>query len=108
MIDHTETTSFGRALLGTTFMEASWQDIKNAILPLNIERPPKNWGTTTRGKLSTDQWDMICLYFLPITSIRIWGYALTNPETDTAPADDGDMMAFQEQITLQDHRNCQL
>ncbi|KIY62627.1 hypothetical protein CYLTODRAFT_361167 [Cylindrobasidium torrendii FP15055 ss-10] len=55
-------------------MEASRLDLQNAILPMNVDRPPYNWGTPTRGKLSAEQWDLVCLVFLPITAIRLWGY----------------------------------
>ncbi|KIY67042.1 hypothetical protein CYLTODRAFT_353960 [Cylindrobasidium torrendii FP15055 ss-10] len=55
-------------------MAESRHDIEKAILPMNVSRPPLNWGTPTRGKLSANEWDILCLYMLPITLIRVWGY----------------------------------
>ena len=34
---------------------------------------PPNWGTAARGKLTADQWMVVCTVHLPITLIRIWG-----------------------------------
>ncbi len=47
--------------------------MENSILPLSLIRAPLDWGTTCRGKLSTDQWRVICTIHLPITLVRLWG-----------------------------------
>lgn len=33
---------------------------------------PENWGTKSRGKLSADQWRVLCTLYLPITLIGLW------------------------------------
>lgn len=53
-------------------MDAIWADMKNTQLPTWIGSPPHNWGTASRGKLSADQWRVICTIHLPITLIRLW------------------------------------
>lgn len=49
---------------------------------MNVYWPdvPCNWGTATRGKLSANNWRVICTVHLPITLIRLWG-------SDDAPED---------------------
>lgn len=41
-------------------------------LPSWIEPAPRNWGTTEHGKLSADQWRVLCTIHLPITLISKW------------------------------------
>ena len=54
-------------------MEAVWADMALTILPSWVTDVPRNWGTTTRGKLSANNWRVICTVHLPITLIRLWG-----------------------------------
>lgn len=54
-------------------METVWADMKRTQLPTWISPAPPNWGTAERGKLSADQWRVICTIHLPITLIRLWG-----------------------------------
>jgi hypothetical protein len=54
-------------------MAEIWEDMKRSQLPSWIQPPPPNWGTAERGKLSADQWRVICTIHLPITLIRLWG-----------------------------------
>ncbi|KAF9455301.1 hypothetical protein BDZ94DRAFT_1327649 [Collybia nuda] len=60
------------AVLGIDIMEAVWADMKNTQLPSWIGTVPHNWGTAARGKLSADNWRVICTIHLPITLIRLW------------------------------------
>lgn len=53
-------------------MEAIWEDMAATQLPTWITSAPRNWGTASRGKLSADQWRVICTVHIPITLIRIW------------------------------------
>lgn len=53
-------------------MEAIWADMASTQLPSWIGSPPRDWGTASRGKLSADQWRVICTIHLPITLIRLW------------------------------------
>jgi len=55
-------------------MEAIWKDMKRTQLPLWISPAPPNWGTMERGKLSTDQWRVICTIHLPIMLIQLWSH----------------------------------
>jgi hypothetical protein len=57
-------------------MEAVWADMERTLLPTWISPAPRNWGTTTRGKLSADEWRVICTIHLPITLIRLWHHKL--------------------------------
>lgn len=54
-------------------MQAVWDDMKRTRFLTWIRPAPPNWGTAERGKLSADQWRVICTIHLPITLIRLWG-----------------------------------
>ena len=54
-------------------MEEIWSDMAQTVLPPWIARAPPNWGTAERGKLSADEWKVICTIHLPATLIRLWG-----------------------------------
>lgn len=43
-------------------------------LPSWVGPVPHNWGTAERGKLSADNWRVICTIHLPVTLIRLWGH----------------------------------
>jgi hypothetical protein len=62
-----------RVVLGATIMEAVWSDMRSTQLPTWITAAPYDWGTPERGKLSADQWRVICTIHLVITLIRLWG-----------------------------------
>jgi hypothetical protein len=62
-----------RVVLGREVMEAVWADMERTELPSWITPTPRNWGTAERGKLSADQWCVICTIHLTITLIRLWG-----------------------------------
>jgi hypothetical protein len=53
-------------------MEAIWRDMKKTQLPSWITPASSNWGTAKRGKLSADNWRVVCTIHLPITLIWIW------------------------------------
>ena len=42
-------------------------------LPSWMSPAPSNWGTAARGKLTADQWMVVCTVHLPVTLIRLWG-----------------------------------
>ena len=54
-------------------MQAIWDDMKLTELPSWMSPAPPNWGTATRGKLTADQWMVVCTVHLPVTLIRLWG-----------------------------------
>ncbi len=61
------------AILGKDIMEAIWADMARTQLPSWVTDVPRNWGTAARGKLSANNWRVICTVHLPITLIRLWG-----------------------------------
>jgi hypothetical protein len=61
-----------RAVLGKDVMEVIWLKMRLTQLPTWITPPPSNWGTTERGKLSADNWRVICTIHLNVTLIWIW------------------------------------
>jgi hypothetical protein len=56
-------------------MEAIWADMALTELLSWVTKAPSNWGTETQGKLSANNWKVICTVHLPITLIRLWGGA---------------------------------
>ncbi|KDR77504.1 hypothetical protein GALMADRAFT_65801 [Galerina marginata CBS 339.88] len=64
--------SHNRPVLGKDVMTAIWSDMSRTKLPTWITPAPPNWGTAERGKLSADNWRVICTIHLPITLIRLW------------------------------------
>ncbi len=54
-------------------MEEVRKDMQNCVLPSSLHAALLDWGMPRRGKLSTDQWKMICSIHLPITLICLWG-----------------------------------
>ncbi|KAH9846514.1 hypothetical protein C2E23DRAFT_872323 [Lenzites betulinus] len=48
-------------------------DIANTVFPSWMERPPKNFGSASHGKLKADQWRTVCTVSLTITLVRLWG-----------------------------------
>jgi len=54
-------------------MTAVWEDMARTQLPSWVTDVPRNWGTPARGKLSANNWRVICTVHLPITLIRLWG-----------------------------------
>ena len=61
------------AVLGKDVMKAIWADMALTELPSWVSDVPCDWGTTTRGKLSANNWRVIGTVHLPITLIRLWG-----------------------------------
>ncbi|KAF9643985.1 hypothetical protein BDM02DRAFT_3191016 [Thelephora ganbajun] len=68
-----EPVSESREVLGRNILEAAWDDMTRTEIPLWMSAAPRNWGTATRGKLTTDQWKVIATVHLPITLMRLWG-----------------------------------
>lgn len=49
------------------------KDIAATYFPSWMERPPRNFGSPSHGKLKADQWRTVCTVSLVITLCRIWG-----------------------------------
>ncbi|KAI0644329.1 hypothetical protein C8Q79DRAFT_1002204 [Trametes meyenii] len=60
-------------VLTRDIVEKIRQDILNTVLPSWMERPPRNFGSPSHGKLKADQWRTACTVNLVITLCRIWG-----------------------------------
>jgi hypothetical protein len=71
--DDTMSCKKSGAFLGKDVMTAIWKDMDRTRLPTWITPVPRDWGTTRRGKLSADNWRIICCIHLPITLIRLFG-----------------------------------
>lgn len=61
------------AVLGSQTLGEYAKDRANMVLPPWISAPPARAGHTDHGKLSADQWRVLCTVSLPITLIRLWG-----------------------------------
>lgn len=70
--DLTGTKSTKYAVLGKDVMAHIWANMENCQLPSWISPAPRNWGTTQRGKLSADNWRVICTIHLPTSLIWLW------------------------------------
>ncbi|KAJ3899604.1 hypothetical protein F5879DRAFT_781923, partial [Lentinula edodes] len=70
--------SLPRHVIGKDLLEEIWADMKRTILPTWIQSPPPNWGTPAQGKLSADEYKVVCSISLVITLIRVWGYGTEN------------------------------
>ncbi|KAA1479836.1 hypothetical protein DENSPDRAFT_789601 [Dentipellis sp. KUC8613] len=68
--DTTESTH----VLGKEIMEAIHSDMQHTVLPSWVNKPPADWGTTKRSKLSANHWRVIATVHLPITLVRLWGH----------------------------------
>jgi hypothetical protein len=53
-------------------MASIWRDMKHTQLPSWITPAPPNWGTPKRGKISADNWRVVCTIHLPVTLIWLW------------------------------------
>lgn len=60
-------------VLGKSIMDAVATDMKRTQVPSWISRPPVNWGSPRRGKLSANHWEVIGTIHLVFTLIRLWG-----------------------------------
>ncbi|KAK0183688.1 hypothetical protein F5146DRAFT_1147968 [Armillaria mellea] len=69
-----------RHVLGKSIMEAVYDDMKKTWLPSWVSCVPKDWGTPSCGKLTANQWKVICTVHLVITLIQIWG-TQSSPES---------------------------
>lgn len=61
-----------RAVLGKDVMARVWYDMDQSRLPSWITPAPRNWGTSEHGKLTANNWKVICTIHLPVTLIWMW------------------------------------
>ena len=62
----------GYAVLGKDVMDYVWRDMSRCQTPSWITPAPRNWGTAQHGKLSANNWRIICTVHLPVTLIWLW------------------------------------
>lgn len=62
-----------KSVLGRTVLTAAFKDSVNIELPSWINPAPAAFGSKAHGKLSADQWCMLCSINLIITLIQLWG-----------------------------------
>ncbi|KAJ3791510.1 hypothetical protein GGU11DRAFT_648185, partial [Lentinula aff. detonsa] len=55
-------------------LEQIWADMERTVLPSWIQQAPPKWGIPASGKLSADEYKVICSIHMVITLIRVWGY----------------------------------
>ncbi|KAI0324601.1 hypothetical protein GY45DRAFT_1262514 [Cubamyces sp. BRFM 1775] len=60
-------------ILDKSTIEQIRRDIAAVVLPSWMERPPRNFGSPSHGKLKADQWRTVCTVNLVITLCRLWG-----------------------------------
>ncbi|KAF6750134.1 hypothetical protein DFP72DRAFT_758290, partial [Ephemerocybe angulata] len=61
------------AVLGAGVLKSFEEDRRNTELPPWISLPPIRSGHSSHGKLSADQWRVLCSVSLPILLTRLWG-----------------------------------
>ncbi|KAI9057531.1 hypothetical protein FKP32DRAFT_1583597 [Trametes sanguinea] len=49
------------------------RDITETVLPSWLERPPRNFGSRSHGKLKADHWRTVCTVSMVVTLVRLWG-----------------------------------
>ncbi|RXW16634.1 hypothetical protein EST38_g9220 [Candolleomyces aberdarensis] len=77
--DTDEARPNANAFLGSDVMAAVYDDMARTRLPSWITPAPRDWGTIRRGKLSADNWRIVCCIHLPITLIRLFGASDGHP-----------------------------
>ncbi|KAJ3899897.1 hypothetical protein F5879DRAFT_810115, partial [Lentinula edodes] len=70
-----------RHVIGRDLLEEIWADMKRTILPTWIQSPPPNWGTPAQGKLSAEEYKVVCSISLVITLVRVWGYGTEDAQS---------------------------
>ncbi|KAJ3016340.1 hypothetical protein NUW54_g823 [Trametes sanguinea] len=55
-------------------------DIVRTVLPSWLERPPRNFGSASHGKLKADHWRTVCTVSMVITLVRLWGSETASPK----------------------------
>ncbi|TFK65461.1 hypothetical protein BDN72DRAFT_773334 [Pluteus cervinus] len=66
-------------VIGAEIIGVIQGDITRTTLPSWIERPPRNFGHPSHGKLKADHWRTVCTVNMVITLVRLWG---SHAETD--------------------------
>ncbi|KAJ4464154.1 hypothetical protein C8R41DRAFT_768997 [Lentinula lateritia] len=70
-----------KRILAARILDYIWADMKRTILPTWIQSPPPNWGTPAQGKLSAEEYKIVCSISLVITLVRVWGYGTEDAQS---------------------------
>jgi hypothetical protein len=60
------------SVLSRDIVDAVRSNMEKMQLPSWVAKPPYNWGEKKRGKMSADQWRVLCTINLPLTLIETW------------------------------------
>ena len=60
-------------VLDTATLRNIRECIERTFLPTWMERPPRNFGSISHGKLKADQWRVVCSVHLLIALVPLWG-----------------------------------
>ncbi|KAJ3926431.1 MAG: hypothetical protein NXY57DRAFT_905648 [Lentinula lateritia] len=63
-----------RNVIGKDLLAEIWADMAHSVLPSWIQPAPSRWGIPSAGKLSADEYKVVCSISLVVTLIRVWGY----------------------------------
>lgn len=63
-----------RNVIGKDLLAEIWADMARSVLPSWIQAAPSRWGIPSAGKLSADEYKVVCSISLVVTLIRVWGY----------------------------------
>ncbi|KAJ3914377.1 hypothetical protein F5877DRAFT_82848 [Lentinula edodes] len=66
--------SSSRNVIGKDLLAEIWADMARSVLPSWIQAAPSRWGIPSAGKLSADEYKVVCSISLVVTLIRVWGY----------------------------------
>ncbi|KAI9069061.1 hypothetical protein FKP32DRAFT_1560444 [Trametes sanguinea] len=60
------------SVLDQDTVEQLRKDINSTTFPSWMERPPRNFGSPSHGKLKADMWRTVCTVSMVITLVRLW------------------------------------
>jgi len=58
--------------------------IQHTVVPSWVNSVPKNFGEAAAGPLKADEWRTMCLIYLPLALIYLWGEGSVHPSADDA------------------------
>ncbi|KAJ3862528.1 hypothetical protein EV359DRAFT_45007 [Lentinula novae-zelandiae] len=67
-------TTYAHLNMYSDLLAEVWADMARSVLPSWIQPAPSRWGIPSAGKLSADEYKVVCSISLVVTLIRVWGY----------------------------------
>ncbi|KAI0069623.1 hypothetical protein K474DRAFT_1572835, partial [Panus rudis PR-1116 ss-1] len=80
--DATTSAPLGEVVLGKEMLSEVWNDMEELQLPSWIGRLPPSIGSSQHGKLSADQYRVLCTINLVTTTVRLWAHMKESRERD--------------------------